>query len=63
MGQRGHCNNSGLYFFFMEKETKLNWQQVFLYATEEYKQLRQLSRLVISVIYIVLRGRWLISLF
>ena len=33
---------AGDYNFFMEKETKIiNWQQYFLYTTEQYQQLRE----------------------
>jgi len=41
------------YTFFYGKgnETKLYWQQVFFYTTEEYKQLRQFSPLVTGIIY------------
>ena len=33
MGQRGHSKSRGLYFFSMEKETKIiNWEQGFFFV-------------------------------
>jgi len=41
VGQRGYSKSMRLHFFSMEKETKINWEQDFLYTTEYYQQLRE----------------------
>lgn len=42
MGQRGHGKSRGFFFFFFLKEAKIiNWEQGFLYATEECQQFRE----------------------
>ena len=36
MGQRGHCLEQGIIFFFYAKEIKIvNWEQEFFYTTEQ----------------------------
>jgi hypothetical protein len=36
VGQRGHGKSKGLYIFFsMEKETKINWEQVLFSCTPQ----------------------------
>ena len=36
----------------------INWEQYFLYTTEQYQLLREYSLLVLGMSYIVLRGCW-----
>ena len=48
MGQRGH-RRAGDYSFFYGKEMKIiNWELDFLYITEDYQQLRELSLIAIG---------------
>ena len=47
--EKGDKVNAGDYIFFsLEKETNIiNWEQNFLYTTEQYQQLREWSLLAI----------------
>jgi len=42
----------------MEKGTKINWEQDYLYTTKQYQQLKRVEFVSDRMSYTVLRGCW-----
>jgi len=58
VGQRGHCNGRGLYFFIWKRKRKSsNGNRVFVHR-RKVSTVERVELFSYRVSYIVLRGRW-----